>query len=106
MLHFEAQSIEGTCENSTGHHQQLLEKLSRGPLFQSSHRCLTSKEEKETRLLGTNFQQNKNDRMQQNLELYPFVKKRSIKTLISPLTRKRISEPLEKERLRSEKRTK
>jgi methylmalonyl-CoA mutase len=65
-----------------------------------------SKEEKETRLLGTNFQQNKNDRMQQNLELYPFLKKRSIKTLISPLTRKRISEPLEKERLRSEKRTK
>jgi methylmalonyl-CoA mutase len=35
--------------------------------------------------------------------LYPFVKKRPIKTLIRPLTRKRISESLEKERLLSEK---
>ena len=63
-----------------------------------------NKEEKETRLLGTNFQVNSNDRMQENIKLYPFVKTRNIKTLITPLTRKRISEPLEKERLLSEKR--
>ncbi|WP_298881755.1 methylmalonyl-CoA mutase subunit beta [uncultured Polaribacter sp.] len=59
--------------------------------------------EKELILLGTNFQQNKKDLMLQNLELYPFVKQRNIKTLISPLTRNRISEPLEKKRLEDEK---
>ena len=57
-------------------------------------------------LLGTNFQRNKEDRMQDNLELYPFVKQRNIKTLIPPLTRNRLSESIEKERLISEKDTK
>ena len=71
--------------------------------IQKKIKSSASKEEKEARLLGTNFQQNSNDRMQQNIVLYPFVKKRPIKTLISPLTRKRISESLEKERLLSEK---
>ena len=56
-----------------------------------------------TTLIGTNFQQNNTDTMQQNLELYPFTKQRNIKTLVSPLIRNRISESLEKERLRSEK---
>ena len=41
--------------------------------------------------------------MQQDLELYPFVKQRNIKTLVPPLTRKRLSELLEKDRLHSEK---
>jgi methylmalonyl-CoA mutase len=59
--------------------------------------------EKEIVLLGTNLQQNKNESMQQNLELYPFVKKRNIKTLILPLTRSRLSESLEQDRLNAEK---
>ena len=58
---------------------------------------------KELILVGTNLQENKNDRMQNNMELYPFVKQRNIKTLIPPLTRNRISESIEKERLNSEK---
>ena len=59
--------------------------------------------EKELILVGTNLQQNKDDKMQNNLELYPFVKQRNIKTLIPPLTRNRISESIEKERLSLEK---
>jgi len=59
--------------------------------------------DKEIILLGTNLQQNKEDSMQHNLELYPFVKQRNIKTLIPPLTKNRLSESLEKERLISEK---
>lgn len=59
--------------------------------------------DKEIVLLGTNLQPNKEDRMQHNLELYPFVKQRNIKTLISPLTKNRLSEAFEKERLISEK---
>lgn len=58
---------------------------------------------KEIILLGTNLQQNNKDIMQQDLELYPFVKQRNIKTLIPPLTRNRLSESLEKERLHFEK---
>lgn len=56
------------------------------------------------KLLGTNSQPNKNDSMKDNLELYPFVKQRNIKTIIPPIIRKRLSESFEKERLKSEKR--
>jgi len=53
-------------------------------------------------LLGTNMQINKADKMKQDLELYPFVKQRHIKTLITPIVRKRLSETVEKERLDNE----
>jgi methylmalonyl-CoA mutase len=53
-------------------------------------------------LVGTNLQQNKNDTMKENLELYPFVKQRNIKTIIAPVIKKRLSEDLEKERLKQE----
>jgi methylmalonyl-CoA mutase len=58
---------------------------------------------KEIILLGTNLQPNKEDKMQHNLDLYPFVKQRNIKTLIPPLIKNRLSEAFEKERLISEK---
>lgn len=57
---------------------------------------------KEIVLLGTNMQINKDDKMKHDLELYPFVKQRHIKTLISPIVRKRLSENFEKERLDNE----
>lgn len=53
-------------------------------------------------LLGTNMQPNKEDQMKQELELYPFVKQRNIKTLLIPIIRKRLSETLDKERLAQE----
>ena len=53
-------------------------------------------------LVGTNLQHNKNDRMKNELEIYPFIKQRNIKTLITPITRKRLSENIEKERLDNE----
>ena len=40
--------------------------------------------------------------MKESLDLYPFVKKRHIKTLITPIVRKRLSENLEKKRLDNE----
>lgn len=55
-----------------------------------------------TVLLGTNLQINTADKMKQDLELYPFVKKRNIKTLITPIVRKRLAETVEKERLENE----
>lgn len=53
-------------------------------------------------LLGTNKYPNKNDRMKNDLELYPFVKQNPRKTLITPIIERRLAEKLEQERLASE----
>ncbi len=54
-------------------------------------------------LLGTNKYPNKNDRMKDDLELFPFVKIKPRKTLISPIIEKRLAEKMEQERLKEEK---
>ncbi|MBD3582494.1 methylmalonyl-CoA mutase subunit beta [Flavobacterium selenitireducens] len=54
-------------------------------------------------LIGTNKHPNKNDRMSDDLELYPFVKQKPRKTLFTPLVEKRLGEKLEQQRLESEK---
>jgi methylmalonyl-CoA mutase len=53
-------------------------------------------------LLGTNKYPNKEDRMKHDLELFPFVKVKSRKTLITPIIEKRLAEKLEQERLEKE----
>jgi methylmalonyl-CoA mutase len=53
-------------------------------------------------LLGTNKYPNKLDRMKDDLELFPFVKVKSRKTLITPIIEKRIAEKMEQERLKTE----
>ncbi len=54
-------------------------------------------------LLGTNKHPNKNDKMAHDLELFPFVKHNSRKTLITPIVEKRIAEKVEQERLEIER---
>lgn len=58
--------------------------------------------QKEEILVGTNAYQNQNDRMKNDLELYPFVRTNKRKTLIEPLLEKRWAEELEQKRLRDE----
>lgn len=53
-------------------------------------------------LLGTNKHPNKNDSMKNELELFPFVKIKPRKTLITPIIEKRLSEKREQERLKEE----
>ena len=53
-------------------------------------------------LLGTNKYPNKKDLMKDNLELFPFVKIKPRKTLISPIIEKRLAEKVEQERLKEE----
>lgn len=53
-------------------------------------------------LLGTNKYPNKNDRMKNDLELFPFVKVKPRKTLISPIIERRLAEKSEQERLETE----
>ena len=53
-------------------------------------------------LLGTNKHPNKDDRMKNDLELYPFLKMNARKTLIEPILEKRLAEKLEQNRLKTE----
>jgi methylmalonyl-CoA mutase len=53
-------------------------------------------------LLGTNKHPNANDRMKDDLELYPFVKTNVRKTLIRPIIERRLAEKTEQERLNHE----
>lgn len=50
-------------------------------------------------LVGTNKFPNKDEQMKQDIELYPFVKIKPRKTLITPIIEKRLSEKTEQERL-------
>ena len=53
-------------------------------------------------LLGTNKHPNKEDRMKNDLELYPFLKIKPRKTIIEPIVSKRLSESIEQQRLKTE----
>jgi methylmalonyl-CoA mutase len=53
-------------------------------------------------LLGTNKYPNKDDRMKHDLELFPFVKIKPRKTLITPIIERRLAEKTEQERLEKE----
>ncbi|MDO5979985.1 methylmalonyl-CoA mutase subunit beta [Flavivirga spongiicola] len=53
-------------------------------------------------LLGTNKHPNAENKMKQELDLYPFVKINQRKTLIEPIIEKRLAEKTEKERLKNE----
>lgn len=53
-------------------------------------------------LLGSNKHPNPNDQMKHELELYPFVKKNPVKTLIEPIIEKRLAEVVEQKRLEHE----
>lgn len=53
-------------------------------------------------MIGSNVYQNPEDRMKDDLELYPFLKQRRTKTEVEPVVPKRLSEKIEKERLTDE----
>jgi methylmalonyl-CoA mutase len=85
-------------------------KLLKDGIIQNKIKEKASKEQEkfnanEIKLLGTNLHANTENKIHSNLELYPFVKQRNIKTLIPPIIKTRLSETYEKERLDKEKNT-
>ena len=54
-------------------------------------------------LIGSNKYPNPEDKMKDELELYPFLKQKPRKTLLQPILEKRLSEKMEQERLEKEK---
>lgn len=67
----------------------------------ADHELLQFEEGKET-LLGTNKHPNPEDKMKDDLELYPFLKMNPRKTLLQPILEKRLAERMEQNRLNHE----
>ncbi len=89
-------------EATGGFLKQLKEGIIQKKIKESATKEQEQFDKGELILLGTNKHPNPNDQMKHDLELYPFVKKNPVKTLIEPVIEKRLSEKLEQERLSSE----
>ncbi|WGF92510.1 methylmalonyl-CoA mutase subunit beta [Aequorivita marisscotiae] len=89
-------------EKGGGFLQQLKEGIIQKKIKKSAEKEQELFDSGQIKLLGTNYHPNKNDRMKDDLELYPFVKHNPIKTLIAPIVEKRIAEITEQQRLNQE----
>lgn len=89
-------------EKSGGFLKQLKEGTIQRKITKNANKEQNKFDKQEIVLLGTNKQPNAKDQMKNDIELYPFLKTKPIKTLISPIIRKRLSEVYEKQRLEKE----
>ncbi|WP_053975541.1 methylmalonyl-CoA mutase subunit beta [Mangrovimonas xylaniphaga] len=84
----------------------LLKQLKEGTIQRKIKESATKEQEAlnkgELVLLGTNKHPNPEDRMKDELELYPFVKTNPVKTLLPPIVERRLAEALEQQRIKSE----
>lgn len=97
-----ALSLLKEIEKSGGLLTQLKEGIIQKKIKESAQKEQEAFDAGEKILLGTNKHPNKEDRMKNELELYPFVKTKPRKTLIEPIIEKRLAEKQEQERLDSE----
>ncbi len=81
---------------------QLKQQLIQKKIKESAKKEQEGFNNKETVLVGTNKYPAAEDKMKDQLELYPFVKTKARKTLIEPIIEKRLSEALEQKRLEQE----
>ena len=89
-------------ENKGGFLKQLKEGLIQKKIKESATKEQTDFDNGNITLLGTNKHPNTNDRMKNDLELYPFLKMNNRKTLIQPILEKRLAETIEQNRLKTE----
>src|SRR5699024_1969787 len=89
-------------EKGGGFLSQLKNHQIQKKIKESAAKEITKFKEKQIALVGTNTFENPQDKMAAELELYPFVKTNSRKTLIEPIIEQRLSEQNEKQRLNSE----
>lgn len=89
-------------EKNNGFINQLLKGTIQRKIEESALKEQTQFDNNELTLVGTNKYQNVNDKMKKDLELFPFLKKKSRKTIIKPIIPKRLSENIEQERLKKE----
>lgn len=89
-------------ETNGGFLKQLKEGIVQRKIKESAENEQTQFNTGKNVLLGTNKHPNPNDKMKQDLELYPFVKTNPRKTLIEPIIEKRLAETSEQNRLAAE----
>ncbi|QED37392.1 methylmalonyl-CoA mutase [Antarcticibacterium arcticum] len=89
-------------EAGGGFLKQLKEGIIQKKIVESAGKEQAKFDSGELVLIGTNKFENKEDKMKQDLELYPFLKMNPRKTLIQPILEKRLAEKLEQERLERE----
>ncbi|HXJ97832.1 MAG TPA: methylmalonyl-CoA mutase subunit beta [Gelidibacter sp.] len=89
-------------EQNGGFLHQLKEGIIQNKIKESATKEQEQFDRGELVLLGTNKHRNTNDKMKDTLELYPFIKKNPIKTLIEPIIGKRLAETVEQKRLEDE----
>jgi len=89
-------------ESSGGFVTNLIQGNIQRKIKESAQAEQTRFDNQEITLLGSNKHPNPDDRMKDNLELYPFVKRRPRKTLLEPIIPKRLAEKLEQNRLEKE----
>lgn len=90
-------------EKNEGFIQQLFKGQIQKMIKTSSEAEISKLDNQEFVMVGTNKYQNKEDKMSHELELYPFLKKKSRKTLFEPIMETRIASKIEQERLAKEK---
>ncbi|GAA0759052.1 methylmalonyl-CoA mutase subunit beta [Psychroflexus lacisalsi] len=98
-----ALSIFKTIEAGKGFIHQLFEGKIQKKIKESAEKEQAKLKTGDFILVGLNKYENLEDKMSQNLELFPFLKQQQRKTLIEPILEKRLAEPIEKERLEKEK---
>lgn len=89
-------------EKGGGFLKQLKEGVIQRKITESANKEQHKFNTNELVLLGTNKQPNSNDQMKSDIEFYPFLKSKPIKTLVSPILKKRLAEAYEKQRLENE----
>ncbi|SFC39865.1 heterodimeric methylmalonyl-CoA mutase small subunit [Zunongwangia mangrovi] len=98
-----ALAIFKDIENGGGFLKQLKESIIQKKIRESAEKEQAKFDAGELILIGTNKYQNPADKMQDEIQLYPFLKKNPRKTLIEPILERRLSEKLEEQRLATEK---
>lgn len=92
-------------EKQGGFLKQLNEGVIKRKIQESAHKEQELFNSEKDILVGTNKYINKKDRMNDTLELYPFMKIKPRKTLITPIIETRLAEKLEQNRLKEEQNT-
>lgn len=89
-------------EKRGGFLHQLFEGTIQRKIKESAQKEQERFDEGELKLLGTNYHINPQDRMKGDLELYPFMKRNPVKTVLEPIIEKRLAENVEQKRLEEE----
>jgi methylmalonyl-CoA mutase len=100
-----ALSIFKGIEKGGGFLKQLKEGIIQRKIAESAAKEQEKFDCKEIILVGINRQPNTNDAMKNKLEVSPFLKINSRKTLISPILKKRLAASYEKQRIEKEQTT-